>query len=72
MKLGCSLSFLVWTAAFLVDGWFGIGIVAAVSLGGFGLLVILSARRDAHDHEVAWRRWAEWDVEDQRPWRGPR
>lgn len=73
MRLGCGLSLLIWTAAFLLDGWFGMGIaLAAVSVGGLALAVVLPRRQAAHDHEVAWRRWAEWDVEDQRPWRGPR
>jgi hypothetical protein len=72
MRLGCSFSLLVWLTAFVLDGWRGIGMVAVASVAGVIFLVLRDREQAARDRETAWRRWAEWDVEDQRPWRGPR
>lgn len=70
MRLGCGLSLLTWAVAFLIDGWRGIGVLALASIAGVALLVLAEWQQHRRDREVAWRRWAEWDVED-RQWRGP-
>lgn len=53
-----------WIGAYLVGGWWGVGIMAAVGFVAELILFGISALQSDTDHDTAQRRWRRWRQAD--------